>query len=283
MSGALRDIEAINDHFLRCGWVVVEMSSTDLVLQMREEVLAFLKREVSAEISSLEEYHRFVDEDERHGVIQHKLAELYWRDGWVRKLLEAQLPLLKKFFGVDLHAQRFPYLRIARPGKPQDNINFHRDTHYGASPYESSILIPFVELNELNALRVISGSHVESEASYPAERLESETVERGSVKHQLGFPYAPQRLKFDVAERTTPVPLKLGEMLILSQSAVHGQRVNASDYTRFSSDIRIVNSLAPIQWERSVKKDFYDVLCRSAVLRQADEYYIANAAAKSDA
>ncbi len=39
--------------------------------------------------------------------------------------------------------------------------------------------------------------------------------------------------------------------MAFSLSLVHGQVVNRSPVTRFSADVRVVNSFAPIDWERN--------------------------------
>jgi hypothetical protein len=43
-------------------------------------------------------------------------------------------------------------------------------------------------------------------------------------------------------------------------------------------DIRLVNSLAKIEWERTVHKDYWEPLCVSPITEQARAYYAANAA-----
>ena len=84
----------------------------------------------------------------------------------------------------------------------------------------------------------------------------------------------------DIDNLALPIPLEIGQALIFSLSIVHGQEVNRSQLTRFSSDIRVVNSLAPIEWERSVHKDYYTELSSSAVTKQARAYQAANAISK---
>src|SRR5438132_8166557 len=98
--------------------------------------------------------------------------------------------------GPDLDVQSAPYLRIVRPAKAQDNIGYHRDTVYGGSPYELSVFVPFVELAAGAALSVEPGSHLKAERDIPFVRMaiSDKVVMKGSLKHTLGFPYAPQVL-----------------------------------------------------------------------------------------
>ena len=115
-----------------------------------------------------------------------------------------------------------------------------------------------------------------SESSLPVTSTQSEDVERGSVKHKLGFLYAPKIMSDEIRSQVKPIPLKIGQALGFSLSLVHGQEINKSNSTRFQSDIRVVNSMAPIQWSRSVHSDYYKKLCSSIVSIQAEMYLKSN-------
>jgi hypothetical protein len=250
--------------------------SESTVFTVRRELLARLRERWIPAIDSLEHYHRFVEDDELHTKIQHDLTTYYQEHGFGPQLITENVGFFRDFIGPDLHVQKFPYLRIARPGKRQDNIGIHRDTHYGGSPFELSVSVPFTDVGIDGALGVVSGSHVLAESIMPVTQNPSADVTKGSVKHQLGFLYAPKELPDEVRRKVVPVPIPLGRALIFSLSLVHGQEINRSDVTRFQSDIRVVNSLAPIQWERNVHKDYYQCLCSSAVSEQARQYLAAN-------
>jgi ectoine hydroxylase-related dioxygenase (phytanoyl-CoA dioxygenase family) len=87
----------------------------------------------------------------------------------------------------------------------------------------------------------------------------------------------------DVRGGMEPVPTRPGDALAFSLSLIHGQEVNASPSTRFSTDIRLVNSFAPIQWQRTVHADYYEPLVESPVAEQARRYYAANKEAEAGA
>jgi hypothetical protein len=159
---------------------------------------------------------------------------------YARQVVELEMGF---FFGLlgAFKSQAQPYLRIARPGKSGDNIGYHKDTWYGGDPREVSAWIPLADVDEGAALRVNPGS----------QRVEFETEEmpaqcaRGDAAHGLGFLYAPKRLKQPV--EMTPVPLKFGQMLVMSLGLLHGQEENKSDRTRWSLDCRV----APVGVERA--------------------------------
>ena len=168
--------------------------------------------------------------------------------------------------------QNRPYLRAIRPGRTQDAAPIHRDTYYGASAYEVSVFVPFTDVTDASAMRVISGSHRAPDSDYPYDQRVSPDVAIRSPKHKLGFPYAPRLLDPSLDERAEPVPLAVGEVLIFGLSLVHGGGVNNGDRTRFSSDIRVVNSLAPVKLNRGVDDAYYVPLCSSVISRVASQY-----------
>jgi hypothetical protein len=52
--------------------------------------------------------------------------------------------------------------------------------------------------------------------------------------------------------------------------------VNTGSVTRLSSDIRVVNSLAPVSFSRGVQKEYYEPLWESPVSKVARLYNEAN-------
>jgi hypothetical protein len=68
----------------------------------------------------------------------------------------------------------------------------------------------------------------------------------------------------------------MGQALVFGLSLVHGHGVNAGSRTRFSTDIRVVNSLVPVPRNRGVHDDYYVPLCSSAVSLSAQRYLAAN-------
>jgi ectoine hydroxylase-related dioxygenase (phytanoyl-CoA dioxygenase family) len=78
-------------------------------------------------------------------------------------------------------------------------------------------------------------------------------------------------------EIAEPVPLKVGQVLVFPLQLVHGGGTNSSSRTRFSTDIRLANSLAPVEWSRGVRKEYFVPLCASAITRSAQAFLAANA------
>ncbi len=218
--------------------------------------------------SDLEAYE--CEDDVQHLKIQVDLAKRFTEKGYGRKIIERSLHLFQSLLGLDLHIQKYPYLRIARPGRPQDNIGIHRDTKYGGTPYECSCVIPLTSMPLAGSLHVLDGSHIQAEEAFPDVEIDTDVV-KGSDKHKLGFVYRKKKLAAGLD--THPVEVKVGEILMFPLSLVHGQEINQSTISRFSVDIRLTNSLAPIAWTHNVHKDYWEELCSSPVTEQAKLYY----------
>jgi hypothetical protein len=278
----MNSIAEIQDFALR-GWQVLDLPDVSVVEGVRDQLAQHLQATFLPDLTRLEDYHRLVAGDDRHVEVLFDLSRFYWERRLGTALIESALPFFRTFIGLDLHVQKYPYLRAVRPGTNRDAVALHRDSYYGSSPYEIAVFIPFIDLPAESALRVVSGSHIEPDSAYPWTRGESGGVTSGSPKHQLGYPYALKSLDPALLARAEPVPLRLGQAVLFSLSLVHGSGTNATDATRFSTDIRVVNSLAPIEWSHSVHADYYLPLCTSAVTEQARRYLDANAAARDDA
>jgi hypothetical protein len=268
--------EAQLRQFRECGWMTIDLPDRDVVVAVREALLQHLRSESVPGLQRLEEYHQHVDGDDRHTEILFDLCQFYWSQQLGTKLIASALPFFQHFIGLDLHIQKYPYLRAVRPGSHNDAVRLHRDTYYGSSPYEIAVFIPFVDLPPESALRFIRGSHAEADTCYPWTAADSSGVTSGSVRHQLGFPYAPKYLDPRLLARAETLPLQFGQAVLFSLSLVHGSGINSTAATRFSTDIRIVNSLAPIAWSHSVHPDYYLPLCSSVVTQQARRYLHAN-------
>jgi Phytanoyl-CoA dioxygenase (PhyH) len=263
--------------FAARGWFRFPLKRRDLLDALRSSILERLQGKVP-EIDSLERYHEFVESDEEHFALQKHVSDWYWESGLGPELLVHDVDVFRKFMGLDLHIQARPYLRIARPGKPQDNVSVHRDTHYGGSPFEVSVHIPFTDTGLDGSLGVISGSHIEPDSAYPYDMIENPGVSRGDTMHQMGFLYAPKRMRDEDIARVTPAGTRLGEALVFSLALVHGQVVNRSSVTRFSTDIRMINSLAPVDWARFEARDRYKKISVSPMTEAARLYEAAEAA-----
>lgn len=260
------------DLFEERGYCVLTLEDPGPVLEIRERLSAAVREIFGRPDATLEAYHELVGEDrERHTVVQAEVTRRLRAHQWHLDVFRKNVRLFASLLGPDLDAESGPYLRIARPGRSEDNIGLHRDTIYGGSPYEVSVVIPFVEMDAGSALRVEPGSNLKGEGEIPFESVENpdKSVTKGSLKHQLGFLYAPKVLREGYPLNAVPVPLRLGQVLAFGLSTLHGSLVNESSRTRWSCDSRIMNAFAPI---KRAKEGVYEPLARSPVTRSAERY-----------
>ena len=268
-------MDKLKRFFLENGWFVVDFPNPTPIFETR----AFLQEELTRLLGKkipLEEYHLHVQDDAFHTELQIQITKSFRERSGGPSILEAQRAFFTELLGPDLYVQANPYLRITRPLKAGDNIGYHRDTFYGGSPYELSVLVPFVDLPPECSLSVLSGSHVHCEDYYPTTQVENPdtAVRKGTAKHQLGFLYAPKVMHPSIEQQMEPIALKVGQALVFSLSTVHGSRLNTGAISRWSSDMRVMNALAPV--DLSARPDYYKPLSYSVVTESAKKYVLAN-------
>jgi hypothetical protein len=261
------------------GWVAIDLPDPTPVQQTCEQLLGDL-RGTGRDLGQIEDYHTVVD-DGRHIPVFHEISEKFWEAKRGHQIIAANLDIFRRLLGPDLHVQNYPYLRVVRPGRPEDAVPLHRDTYYGASPFEISVVVPFTDMGTDAALRAVPGSHLEPDAAYPFVQTVSDTVAFGSPSHKLGYAYAPRLLDPALDRRAEPMPARVGQALIFALSLVHGAGINTSNRTRFSMDVRLVNSMAPVDFSRGVRDDYYVPLCASPISRSARRYLAENGTAGS--
>ena len=264
--------EVLNN-FAQNGWIVVNLPNPTPVWEAREQLQQYLCRIINKKIS-LEEYHLIAEDDAFHTQTQIEMTSFFRKEKLARKVFLEQADFFRELIGLDLLIQANPYLRMTRPGKPQDNVGYHRDTFYGGSPYELSVILPFVDCDAQMTLKVISGSHILSEQLFPVVQHTSNDVTKGSEKHKLGFLYAPKLMDPSIEEKMQPAPIKIGQILLFSLSTVHGSNENRGQKTRWSSDIRLVNALAPVNFKD--RPEYYEPFCSSVVTEAAKKYLLEN-------
>jgi hypothetical protein len=274
-------MEKLKRHFLEKGWCILDFPDPQPIFQTRQ----FLQQQLNHHLGKtvpLEEYHLQNHNDEEHTQLQIKITQAFREAEWGPTILAGQYLFFKELLGLDLYGQANPYLRITRPHCPQDNIGYHRDTFYGGSPYELSVFVPFVDLPALSSLSVLSGSHIHSEDSYSTTQVENEdkAVRKGTPKHQLGFLYAPKMMDPSIETQMEAIPLKVGQGLIFSLSTVHGSTMNRGSISRWSSDMRIMHALAPV--DLSSRPNYYKPLYYSVVTESAKKYFYANRKERRD-
>ena len=265
----IQSIDKINRNYIKKGYCVVDLVNTKTLKELRfslEKEISILTKKKKF---NLENYHKFID-DKIHEKVQWHLCNYFRKHKFCHKIALEQIDLLRQIVGTDLLVQKDPFLRIARPNKENDNIGFHRDTVYGQSPYEISILITLVDLNAKECLKYLPRSHLKSDKKFHFLESVNSSVQKGSKKHKLGFPYSPKIPKIKLSDFNSP-SLQFGQAVIFSPSIVHGQKINKGKNTRFSFDFRVVNKFAPINIQTKSNRG-YEVLTQSGIQIVAEKF-----------
>lgn len=264
----MQSFELCEQDLSRQGWAVVDLPDPQPVHEAQSHLLRELRKQPGfAEMEQLGDYHRYVDTDEQHVAVHFEVARSYWQSDLGRNIVRRNFELFRWLLGPDLLVQKEPYLRVVRPNQTRDAPPLHRDTYYGASPFEVSVLVPFTDMTAECGIRAIPGSHWEADAAYPFTQHDDPEVSVGSPKHQLGYPYAPRMLDAAAEQKAEPITASVGQAILLSLAVVHGGGKNSGTATRVSTDLRVVNSWAPVEVNRGVRNDYFVPFHESVVTR----------------
>jgi len=264
-------IKTAETNYIEHGWCEIDLPNTEHINELKTLVTAKLISLTGNNKVTLSSYHQFVS-DLNHDKFQWKLANLLWKYDIGVTIGRSQYEFLRSFISPDLLVQAKPFLRIARPGRAEDCIGYHRDTSYGQSPYEVTMFIPLVDLPQSAALHVAPKTHMLKNEEIHLTSLANPKWKRRSQKHSLGFPYSPKIINGVKDINFYPVPLRLGQAMLFSPSLVHGQTCNNSSITRFSIDLRFLNAHAPIRINKAANNRGYKAVYESAVQKVAAAY-----------
>lgn len=245
--------------FIDDGYEVVTLSREGAILVERVRHMVYWNRgHLKAQ-----KIARYVRSSDDHVAWQKVCADRINAFNFSRVMAMYELDTLRDFVGSEIMYQRHAYFRAARPHVPGDNIGFHRDTWYGDSPLEVSMVVPLTQMTEGAAFKVSPGSHIEPEDSFPTMQTDDPLTPKGGTKHSLGFLYAPKKL-------VTPVPMHsvevcVGQALLFPVSLLHGQEVNTASWMRMSVDFKVAPSNVGLSSRRSVNEYYYQPLCESLV------------------
>jgi sporadic carbohydrate cluster 2OG-Fe(II) oxygenase len=254
------------EKFDSCGYVVLKLTNTDSLTKFKNKLLLKVQDILDNKNITLENIHQYIKSEQEKIDIQYTINKMVWEDADYKNIILENIDLFYRLIGRDLDIQTQPYVRVARPHCPEDNIGYHRDSFYGNSVYEISVWIPLVNIDEKSALNISESSHLLGKIPYT--KVTSEEVEKGDRKNSLGFQYAPKIIDKSFSFSKRPIPLNESEILVFSLGLLHGQEVNEAEITRWSIDIRLKNSFTPTQ----TKDGYYTNLVKSPVSKAAELY-----------
>lgn len=259
------------DKFLHDGWVILDIPLPNII----HEYIAFLQlqaQEYAGTVFKLADLHKHFN-DEAFKKMHILLSENFWKSEFSLHISRDFSPILKDLIGLDVMVQYKPYLRFARPHRFEDNIGYHRDTQYGQTPFELAAHVPFVDLDERSALRVISGSHRQPESAFLSTESTESDIKKGSIEHRMGKPYSLKRLSIPSGFKFDSLTMRVGQVAFFSPALFHGQEVNSGNITRVSTDIRFVSPFVDSKIRMGKIHAGYVPISSSPVQQLAREYY----------
>lgn len=271
----MKKYQSFERHLSEHGYCNIPFQSNKEIKKLSTLIEKKISSLVNDKNFKLRNYHKFVNDDQ-HQVIQWKISNFFWKNKLHHKAIYSSIDFLKYLFGGDILIQKKPFLRIARPNEKKDNIGFHKDTLYGQSPYELSIHMPIVNLDNNSCLKFVPKSFLLNEKKIKFQKNKNDNHKRGSKKHKLGFPYDPKSI--DVSNKKLKnFPIKSGEAIIFTPALIHGQEINKSQkITRFSFDTRITSLHSPIDHNLKSFNGNYDIFNQGSIERLAKKYFHKN-------
>ena len=264
-------IELAESELVENGFTVFDLHCTEALEKLKQRIFHKVQ-EYFPELVSLDQYHLYALDDDSHHKFQYELFEHIKTLRLHFDVIKENFHEFSQFVGRDMDIQVSPYIRIARPHCPQDNIGFHRDTLYGNSAYEASCLFPLTNCDSRGVLKVYPKSHLMSDLE--VEEIPSTGVYKGSDKNKMGFIYHQKKLSSEIASGMKPQEIRFGQCMFFSTGLLHGQEVNEGEATRWSLDFRLKNPFTPSS--KTLKKDYYTSFYRSPLSSIANDYYLNN-------
>lgn len=241
-------VSDIGARFRRDGYAVLDLDSPEAVTRAADDICVQLERLTGVSGLDLAKYHELQLDEDTHETVLIELTRWFRANRVAQDILEKNISSISRIAGSDIRIERNPFIRLNRPNMSHDNLGLHRDTFYGGSAYEMSVIIPFVDLPDGATLEVIPGSHNirEDELRIKDAKPRGTHVERGSAIHKAGFPYAPKIVDEDGLGAPVSVPLRVGQALVFTLACIHGSKMNRSPVTRVSTDCRVTDPLSSV-------------------------------------
>lgn len=258
----LDQLKKYENEFKKKGYFILDLNNPEYVEEASQLLEKHLKKITQNPDITLYNYHEFFQDDAEHYETQFQMLQFFREQQFAQKIIASNIDVYQFILGPDLEIQTEPYLRITRPRKAKDNIGYHRDTFYGTGPGEISSVIPFIDLTKEGTLSVFPKSHIIPDRFFKLNQVVNTDVPKDSKKHKMGFLYAPKLMDPAISKDMISIPLKRGQALVFMLSIIHGSEENQASYPRWSTDIRVRNSLTALNTE--MKVGYYKPLKQSA-------------------
>jgi hypothetical protein len=224
--------------------------------------------------SDPEHWHERNSPQELHlAAVKHLTDEIVHSD-LVTSLIRSNQDIFTGLLGPDVDVQAAPHVRVSRPHLENDLIHWHRDTFYGANPWELNIWFPLFTLKEGAGLLFVEGSHRLPSNNVREIKDHNEfrrSVKKGSVAHQVGYVYLP-KIDDAIAEMDSSnvrlLSPAFGQAIFFFGCGIHTAQ-NLSDKTRVTIDVRVKNAHAT----SNTRPGYYKPLARGLISQCSERFF----------
>lgn len=228
------DEAALNKRFLEDGHVILPVEQPALLERMRGLIVAAAAQHLGVSLPAdagafLDTVHTLVDAPQlnalRLAVMDAIRSAAWFRPAYYQLARQALFTLV----GNELAMQRRPGLSVQLPGDDSSLLHIHADVWDGDSAFEVVVWLPLVDC-------------FASKSMYIVPMAKDRAVQAGLAQFAgQGADDIFAAVKGDAVFLTVPY----GHVLVFTQTAMHGNRVNGEPTTRWSMNCRFKSLLSP--------------------------------------
>jgi len=219
--------KSLGDRFLEAGHLIVDAEDTEALAEIRMSAAKltsdFLGVDRYADVDSfLNDISTYVDADGlnalRLTVINGLNTQPWFRPSYFSLVRSA----LSNLVGNELAMQRRGNLSIQLPDDDSSLLPVHADVWDGDSPFEVVVWVPLVDCYRTKSMYLLEPSR-DREVQSTLQQFNRSNAEE---IYQI------------VADEVKFVEIAFGQILIFSQTLMHGNRINVEKETRWSMNCR---------------------------------------------
>jgi len=226
--------EAVCKRFLSDGYIIVPVENSNTLDNITALVgnairSRFDPAPTGASQSLLDLFHNLIDPSHLNSFRLDLIHSLHKEDWFLNAYHELAKNAVEMLVGTELAMQRRVNLSIQLPGDSSSLLPPHADVWAGDSPYEIVQWVPLVNTRNTKSMFILP-------------------MEKSCVLHSELHTFSGKSSDelFDAIKDDVIFPeVKYGEVMLFTQTAIHGNRVNEEGETRWSFNCRFKSLFSP--------------------------------------
>lgn len=231
--------QMLSDSFLQQGYVIVDNEDSEVLNTIRRRITELTVEYLGIPFPDdpdafLNGIHRQLGPDVlnklRLSIINNINNESWFRSAYFSLARRA----LELIVGNELAMQRRVNLSIQLPQDDSSLLPLHTDVWSGDSPYEVVLWIPLVDCYRTKSMYIV-----------PPDK---DRVLQANINQ---FSHASAETIFNAVKKdATFIKINYGQIMIFSQTLMHGNRLNNENDTRWSMNCRFKSLMSPYSGKR---------------------------------